>query len=321
MTISVVQVGYGSVGRRRAEMLETDPRVRLVGIVDANADARAKAGLRYGDDRVSADYAAVLADTTPDAVVVSTPNHLHCVTAVRALEAGAHVLCEKPLSIAMSDAHAMEAAAQAAGRIFKLGANHHYFPAVVEARRLVKAGALGPFLGAEVAVGHGRLERLPAWLRDRTTSGGGTLIDNGSHAVLFACKLLEASGLSASHVGCSLELRDDVDVLADGYVETSDGKRIDIRSTWIGSAGYEFRAVIRGETGTLTIQDPGTLMRDGRTLPVHEGFSWALDTQDFVRAIVDKASPEVGLSDALQCLTVILAMYESASCGESVTLP
>ena len=321
MSISVVQVGFGSVGRRRAEMLEADARVRLVGIVDVDADARAKAAARYGSDRVTADYTATLAKTSPDAVVVSTPNQTHCEVALHALEVRAHVLCEKPLSIRMSDARAMEQAARSSGRILKLGANHHFFPAVVEARRLMKTGTLGGFLSAEVAVGHGRLATLPGWLRDPTMSGGGTLIDNGSHAVLLACKLCEASGSTATRAGCELQMKNGVDVLAKGFVEDAQGRRIDIRSTWIGSEGYEFHVVIRGEEGVLTIPDPGTLMRDDRALPVHEGFSWALDTADFVRAIVDGDSPEVGVGDAMRCMSVIMALYESAARGEHVVIP
>ena len=320
MTISVVQVGFGSVGRRRAEMLEADARVNLVGIADIDTDARVKAAARYGSDRVEANYQTLLARMSPDAVVVSTPNHLHCDVALRALEAGAHVLCEKPLAIKMSDARTMAQLARSEGRILKLGANHHFFPAVVEARRLLKTGALGAFLSAEVAVGHGRLASLPKWLRDATTSGGGTLIDNGSHAVLLACKLFEASGSVPTRAGCELQVKEGVDVLAEGYVEDSDGRRIDIRSTWIGDEGYEFRVVIRGEDGVLMIPDPGTLMRDDRALPVHEGFSWALDTADFVRAIVDGDPPEVGVGDALRSMSVIMAMYESAARGEPVAI-
>ncbi|MDX1418897.1 MAG: Gfo/Idh/MocA family oxidoreductase [Rubricoccaceae bacterium] len=136
-----VLIGYGYWGKNIARNL--DDLGGLVGICDADADARERARERYPETRIYEAYADVLADDAVEAVAISTQARAHADLAIRALEAGKDVYVEKPLALNYRDGERMVTVADRLGRILMVGHLLEYHPAVLALERLIRQGELG----------------------------------------------------------------------------------------------------------------------------------------------------------------------------------
>jgi predicted dehydrogenase len=162
-------VGCGLIGRKRAEALAADDE--LVATYDI---AQA-----FGPAVGSLD--ALLAHE-PDVVVVATTHDTLAELSIAALEAGAHVLVEKPAGIGTAQVEAVRAAAARAGRLVKVGFNHRFHPGLMRAVEEAHSGAHGEILHLRARYGHGgRPGYDREWRADPARSGGGELIDQGMH--------------------------------------------------------------------------------------------------------------------------------------------
>ena len=163
--------------------------------------ARAEAHRRrYGGRRAFAAYEAGLADPAVTVVMVTTPPATHRALALQALEAGKHVIVEKPAFLRAADADVVRAAAAAAGRRVFVAENYVYKPIAAHLRRLVAAGDLGEvrFLSVNAT------KRQPArgWRADPALAGGGALFEAGVHWISFATNLgLDVEAVDAYRVG------------------------------------------------------------------------------------------------------------------------
>ena len=137
--LGVGVVGCGLIGSRRAKVAASDARSRVVAVTDvAEPSAAALAG-QVGAEVVR-DWKNVVARDDVDVVVVATPNAYLAEITIAALDAGKHVLVEKPMGRTLAEAQRMLAAANRANRMLKVGFNHRYHPAIADARRRVAAG-------------------------------------------------------------------------------------------------------------------------------------------------------------------------------------
>jgi len=175
---SVAIAGCGLLGRKRAEALEAQDR--LLGVFDTAVDA-SEALARLTGARVCASLEEVL-DLGADVVVVAaTHDHLASLS-VAALQAGSHVLVEKPAGLSAGEVEAITAAADAAGRRVKVGFNHRFHPGIARAVELAQSGELGDLLHVRARYGHGgRVGYDREWRADVRRSGGGEIIDQGMH--------------------------------------------------------------------------------------------------------------------------------------------
>ena len=192
----VAVIGYAFMGkahshawRNVAALRPGAPGVRRQVMVGRDADAVAAAAGQYGWAESATDWRAVLERDDIDIVDVCVPGHLHAEVAIAALEAGKHVIAEKPLANTMAEAEKMVATAQAArerGVHSMVGFNYRRVPALALARRHVAEGRLGE-------VRQVRVSYLQDWLADdaapmtwrlrRELAGSGALGDLASHAV------------------------------------------------------------------------------------------------------------------------------------------
>jgi predicted dehydrogenase len=201
VSLRVGIVGCGRMGAKRAAALDGD---LVVGCVDRDASLAAALG------PVCNDLDALL-ELRPDAVIVSTTPDALADVACRALEAGTHVLVEKPAGVRLADVEAIDRAAHAAGRVAWVGFNHRYHPAIARAIAEARSGEHGPVLFVRGRYGHGgRLGYGEEWRFDRAVSGGGELVDQGMH-LLDLCHAiagpldLHAALLRSSYWGDAVE--------------------------------------------------------------------------------------------------------------------
>lgn len=136
---------------------------------------------RFGGAQAHAGYEAAIADPSVDAVVVAVPPRFHLDWTLRALEAGKHVVVEKPAFPRLEEyARAIEARDRA-GRVVLVGENDHYKPLAGCLRRLLAAGVIGELLFAHFATIAHRLKRADDWRNDETMAGGDAFFEEGIH--------------------------------------------------------------------------------------------------------------------------------------------
>jgi predicted dehydrogenase len=217
--LGVGLAGYAFMGAAHSQAWRTAPRVfdlplrpAMAALCGRDARAAMAAARRYGWAAAETDWRALIERDDVHLVDVCTPGDLHADIAIAALEAGKHVLCEKPLANTLAEAEAMAAAAaQASSRGIRsmTGFNYRRVPAVALARELVAEGRIGQ-------IRHVRATYLQDWLADpafpltwrlqRERAGSGALGDLGAHIVDLAQYLTGelisgVSGVTATFIG------------------------------------------------------------------------------------------------------------------------
>ena len=159
------------------------PGIVALSDVDTGAAERVKTEYEVEGARIYGDYQEMLADGEIDAVSICTPNFLHAPMAIAALEAGKHVLLEKPLAHTLADGERLATAVAAhPGQAFMIAFNNRYRPDSVVLKQHIDAGALGDIYYAKSGWLRGAAEfALRGWFTQRERSGGGPLIDLGVH--------------------------------------------------------------------------------------------------------------------------------------------
>lgn len=157
----------------------------MVAFCDLVEERAVKAAKTYGtpDAKVYTDYHELLKDPTIDAVHVLTPNVSHCEISCAAMEAGKHVLCEKPMAACEADAKKMLETRDRTGKILTIGYQYRHFHVNQVAKKVVDDGWLGDIYYAEAT--YLRRRGVPTWgvFTDKSKQGGGPLIDIGTHAL------------------------------------------------------------------------------------------------------------------------------------------
>ncbi|WP_426322327.1 Gfo/Idh/MocA family protein [Microbacterium sp. E-13] len=196
MTLRVAMIGYGfmgaahSVGWRQAPRVFSLPDdVEMTVVVGRNAEAVADAAAQWGWQESATDWREVIARDDIDIVDIVTPGDSHAEIAIAALEAGKHVLCEKPLANTVAEAEAMaDAAARAAARGIRsmVGFTYRRVPAVTFLRDLIAQGAVGKIAQVRAAYRQDWLvdpEMPLAWRLQKEHAGSGALGDIGAHII------------------------------------------------------------------------------------------------------------------------------------------
>lgn len=198
-TLRVAMIGYGFMGAAHSQGWRTAPRVfdlpaepEMAVIVGRNAEAVAAAAHKWGWAEAATDWREVITRDDIDVVDIVTPGDSHAEIAIAALEAGKHVLCEKPLANTVAEAEAMaEAAERAAARGVRamVGFTYRRVPAVTFLRDLIAEGAVGTINQVRASYRQDWLvdpEMPLAWRLQKEHAGSGALGDIGAHAIDLA---------------------------------------------------------------------------------------------------------------------------------------
>lgn len=248
----------GVLGAARiAPMALVRPARKLLGVevvaVAARDPRRArKFASKHGIPRVHADYDALLADPDVDAVYNPLPNGLHCGWTIRALEAGKHVLCEKPLASNAEEAQRMAEVSEKTGRELVEAFHWRYHPLAGRMKEIVDGGALGAVRHIEAHMCF--LMPLPGDIRYRYDLGGGATMDMGCYPISILRFLAGAepevvrarAALSSPQVDRAMEVD----------FRFADGRTGRIRCALFSSTLLRIRATVRGEDGELSVFNP-----------------------------------------------------------------
>ena len=276
----------------------------------------------HGIVRVHDNYEALLADSDVEAVYIPLPNSLHVEWTVRALEAGKHVLCEKPLSRQTSEAERAFDAAEREGRLLMEAFMYRHNPQTQRLTELVADGAVGRVRVIRTQFSFNATD--PANIRLSTELGGGALMDVGCYCV-NGTRLLAGE---PERVFAEQELGGEgVDVVIAATMRFA-GDVIGHFDAGLALAVRDELEVV-GEDGSLFVDDPWhartpviELRRDGEVERIEHPAenSYRLEAENFSRAIRGEAEPLLGRADAVGQARTIEALYRSADSGQSVTL-
>jgi predicted dehydrogenase len=171
-------VGCGLIGQKRAASVR--PEDEIVGATDVNVEAAERLVSEFGG-RACTELQELLA-LQPDVVIVATSHDQLTPLSTQALQAGAHVLVEKPGGLGTAQIRQLAGAAEQASRLVKIGFNHRFHPALARAAAEVHSGVHGDLLHIRGRYGHGgRIGYDREWRAEPARSGGGELIDQGMH--------------------------------------------------------------------------------------------------------------------------------------------
>jgi predicted dehydrogenase len=320
-------IGCGFIGQKRARALGDG---RVVVCFDAIAErARALAKECAADTATSFREAIERPDV--DAVVVATTHDALPVIGRTAIEAGKHVLIEKPAARAPAELDPLIAAAAAKGVVARVGFNHRYHPAFRKARAIVDEGALGPLMYIRARYGHGgRIGYDKEWRADRTLSGGGELIDQGVHLIdlsrWFLGDFTDVQGFAHTYFW-------DMPVEDNGFMllRTAGQQVAFLHASWSEWKNL-FSFEIFGKVGKLEISGLGgsyglEKLTFYRMLPEmgppqttvweypEKDASWDAEFGDFLDDIRLGRPPSASLADARAALAVVERLYAGGSAG------
>ncbi|MBI2914091.1 MAG: Gfo/Idh/MocA family oxidoreductase [Chloroflexi bacterium] len=298
---------------------------------------------QYGIPRVYADWREMIEKERPDVASVCVANALHRDITIAALEAGAHVLCEKPLATSVAEAHEMFDAARKAGRVL-MAAQFFRFTAEARAiRRVVEDGALGEIYHGEASA----MRRLgiPTWgaFHQKSASAGGALFDIGVHILDQTVWLMgnprpvRVSAVTQQRFGRRPEIaailrnawdpeRFDVEDFAIAFVRFDNGADLVLRSSWaahIRELQY-FNSLVLGTEGGVTTNPPALFhLRNGvlaseefKDLPPANGYE--AEVRAFLRAVRGEREAPVKEEETLNVQRILNGAYRSAAEGREV---
>ena len=193
--IRVAIVGCGRMGENHCRIIKELQGVSIVGAVDPNLERAKALAAGYAVEQAAAHLEELLTLTQVDAVHILTPPPTHAPLACTALQAGCHVLVEKPMALTTAEAERMLDAATQHNRILTVGHNHLFEPVVREAQTRVVEGRLGRLVGLDVF--HGCLPGSPPWVADLPS---GPWINDMSHP-LYLSELFLGEPLTIRAVG------------------------------------------------------------------------------------------------------------------------
>lgn len=322
-------IGCGSVGQRRAEVMESSANTALVAVSDADQSRAAHMARAYSAD-LEPDWEVLLQRADIEAIAIATPNYLHARIGLAALQAGKHVLIEKPLACSVEDAEALVDAAKKSQCVLHTGFNHRWYPNIQKAHQMINEGVIGePFL-ARCIYGHGGPGAQRTWFASKEFSGGGTVLDNGIHALdLFRWFLGEPTE-GVGMVGTLAAISNDCEDNGFGSFRMDGGKLALLHASWTQwSPRFSFE--LTGAYGSLHASDRDQLSLSARGVSgrdvsaqtwrwIGKNTSWADDWNEFAVAIAEGRESMTSGLDGLKALRMALAIYESNGIGQVVSL-
>lgn len=338
-------VGAGSIGQLRADAIRRANSTSLVAVNDLD-EGRAKAaapGARY-----YSSFERMLAAPDVDAVVISTPPQFHERLAVTALQAGKHVLVEKPMAPTVEACRRMLEAALEHKRLLTVGFNHRYFPPLKVMRDAVLSGELGELRHVRAYAGHMGLQEFKSpWMYDAEVMGGGALMDNGIH-ILDLCRYVmgDFREIYGHTLNDTWKLGDAEDN-AMALFRSDKGVVCSLHASWTEWKGYRFHIEAFGDRGmarayyaplmstVITMDKPGgkrTIKRDlyPGNIVREKLKGWQTTTvaalaeelEDFVAlALGGHGSGRIATGlDGLRSIEVGKAVYASGKTGQRIVL-
>lgn len=324
-------IGCGSIAQHRhLPEYQINPHVELAAVCDINQERALEVAEKYGVLSYT-DYNELLKSGEVDAVSVCTPNYLHSPITIAALDAGLHVLCEKPMATSKEEAEAMIAAAEKSGKVLMIGHNQRFVPSHQKARQLIQSGEIGKIYSFRTAFGHGgpegwSVDGKESWFFEKEKAFVGAMGDLGVHKTdLLRYVLGEEIVEVGSFVETNAKEFADVDDNAVCVLKTESGIIGTLAASWAYVSKEDNSTIIYGEKAILRLEDDpiNSLViqySNGEVVKYELGKIQSNDSggqnnshviENFVSAVLLGQEPAVSGEEGMKSLEVILAALKS----------
>ncbi|MED1472292.1 Gfo/Idh/MocA family oxidoreductase [Bacillus salipaludis] len=338
--LRIAVIGCGSIARHRhLPEYATNSKVQIVAVCDIVKERAEEIGGQFGA-KAFTNLEELLLEAEIDAVSVCTPNYLHAPISIAALNAGKHVLCEKPMATSQAEALAMIEAARSNGKKLMIAHNQRFVPSHVKARKLIETGEVGKIYSFRTAFGHPGPEKWSAdgarsWFFKKEQAFIGAMGDLGVHKTdLIRYLLGEEIVEVASFVETSAKTNSDVDDNAVCILKTESGIVGTLAASWSYVSKEDNSTIIYGENAILRLEeDPNFSLivqyKNGETVKYELGKIQSNEEggqksshviENFVNSIVNDTEPAISGEEGMKSLQVILAALESNETKQIVKL-
>lgn len=353
--VKVGIVGCGGIANgKHLPALSKLKEVEMVAFCDIIVERAEKAAKEYGAEgaRVYKDYKEMLAKEDLEVVHVLTPNREHAPISIDAMEAGCHVMCEKPMAKTYADAKAMLEAHKRTGKKLTIGYQNRFRPDSQYMKKACERGDLGEIYYAK---GHAvRRRAVPTWgvFLDEDAQGGGPLIDIGTHALDLTLWCMDnykpksVKGMVYKKLGDQTDTGNawgdwdpkeyTVEDSAFGFIEMENGATIVLESSWAlntldvkeakttlcgTKAGADMEDGLRinkTDFGKLVTIKPelgsgGVAFYDGASANPED-----IEAHQWIQAVINDTEPVVKPEQAIVVTQILEAIYESAKTGKTI---
>ena len=344
-------IGAGSIAQSHLTAYSKNPDVELVAVADMNLERAQSAADEFGARRAYADPQDLLADPEIDGVSICTWNNSHASWAIAAIEAGKHVLVEKPIARTLAEAEQLQQVVEASDRVVQVGFVRRHSPNCQVLKSFIDAEELGEIYYAKASCMR-RVGNPGGWFADKEISGGGPLLDIGIH-VLDLCwylmgspKVVSVSGNTYDRLGSRGNVttmprykaadydpsKNTVEDLANAVIRFENGASLLLDCSYSLHATQDSIAVsVHGDKGGAELEPAlhiATEMHDtvvniepqiaSRTFEFGVGF--ANEIQNFVEASLGRAESVAPAWHGVEIVRILEAIYASAESGREVSL-
>ncbi len=352
--IGIGIIGAGTIAEsNHLPGYQKQPDARIVAIADVNGERAQGIAEKFGAPHSYADYRELLADPDVQAVSVCAPNFQHAPLSIAALQAGKHVIVEKPPALSAAEGRQVAEIARASGKVFMVCQNQRFRPEVMQLRRYVEAGELGEVYYAKTSI----LRRRGApggWFAQKKLSGGGALIDIGVHCLDWTRWILgnprprQVLGVTRQKIGSyhldehrsytPADMRGqpraenwagDADELAYAVIRMEPDVTLTLEVSWAlnlerdTSATEIFGDKAGAKLEPLTIygEEMGRLVdKTPRVQPIPYAETHARAIRHFLDCIHTNQQPMSDAAQAIVTLQILDAIYESSHTGKLVEI-
>lgn len=326
--IKFAVVGCGLIGRKRISALTKLAGASLRYACDLDSLRASEAAQLSHGCAAATDFRAVVRDPNVDAIVVATLNGSLAPITLAAVQAGKHVLVEKPGALTSTQLREIAESAQRTGARVRIGYNHRFHPALQKARALIDGGALGQLMFLRARYGHGGRKGYDReWRADATRSGGGELIDQGVHLIDLAGWFLgefpHVNGHAATYFW-------DMKVDDNAFLSL---RTLTGQTAWLHASCTEWKNLfsleIYGRDAKLAIDGLGgsygvERLAYYKMLPEmgppettifeypRSDESWAIELETFIADIRGRREPQPGLTEGIRTLEIVEEIYRQS---------
>ncbi len=349
--IKIGVIGSGNISREHLRAYKANPNVEVYALCDINEDTLKRRGAEFGVERLYTDVNELVKLPEIDAVSVCTWNGAHAECTIAALNAGKHVLCEKPMAMNEEQAKAMKEAAEKNGKLLMIGFVRRFGNDCAIVRDFIEDDFFGEIYYAKTT--YLRRKGSPGgWFGDKSRSGGGPLIDLGVHVIdlcryLMGChKPVSVYGATFHKLGDKRHIKAkaeyesakvsnkdvfDVEDLATAMIRFDNGSVLQVEASFTLNIGKDKGTVeLFGTKGGAKLDPELTLYTDvnGYLANVELAAPTALSFQGlfaneinhFVDCVINGTPCRAPAEDGVMLMKILDGIYESARTGHEVIL-
>jgi predicted dehydrogenase len=331
MKIAIVGTGLQAVRRAEAIIESSDDQVVFIASTDEHR------GMNFAKEYGVAKFGVweqIVEDKNIEGVVVCTTPDTHAKIVIPLIEAGKHILCEKPLTKDMSEAYLIQQHLTKSNITFQCGFNHRFHPGIMETKKIIEQSKIGKVLNARCRYGIcGRENYSNEWRGNKSIATGGQLMELGIHPIdLFHWIIGDIKEVS-SMVSTSYFKIDPLEDNGMALLKTENKALCFLHASltqWKNLFSFE----ITGEEGYTIVEGLGDSYGDQKfifgkkdysapfseTITVYRGKdqSWANEWSSFKNSINTGGNPSGSINDAIKAMKVVFACYESSKIKKNI---